>query len=313
MHFDLKDVEVVIDVARQAGELVRRMQEAGLRNIKSKTSAGDSATEADVASERLIRDALAQRYPSVGLWGEESNTMPGTEYFWLVDPIDGTTNYAFGLDYNAVNIALQHREQTLLGVTYQYPHRPCLLQPGRRGRHPAGCRRGRDAPAGQRRRRTAPRPGRYRFPLSQRYIRRQQHGRLARITTLSGSVRCLGAAALDLAHVAGGAVGLLGRLAQRLDAAPGVLFVRGGRRRCHRLRRRRVDDCAGPLVSSNGQPGVHDALLAAIQEARAGLPESNVADAVNPWLRCMVKRPNSNRGCKLCICAGSVYCTKCND
>ena len=119
MHFDLKDVEVVVGVARQAGELVRRMQEAGLRNVHSKTSAGDLVTEADVASERLIRAALARHYPAIGLWGEESNTMPDTEYFWLVDPIDGTTNFAFGLDYNAVNIALQHRDRTLLGVTHQ--------------------------------------------------------------------------------------------------------------------------------------------------------------------------------------------------
>ena len=62
MHFDRKDVEVVVDVARQAGELVRRMQEAGLRNVKSKTSAGDLVTEADVASERLLSYGAAKSF-----------------------------------------------------------------------------------------------------------------------------------------------------------------------------------------------------------------------------------------------------------
>ena len=278
MHFDLKDVEVVIDVARQAGDLVRRMQEAGLRNVHSKTSAGDLVTEADVASERLIRDALAQHYPSVGLWGEESNTMPDTEYFWLVDPIDGTTNYAFGLDYNAVNIALQHREQTLLGVTYQIHTGRVYYSLAGEGAIRREAHGVRDAAAGQRRSRTAPRPRRHRFPLPQRYESADNNtAEFARVTTLSGSVRCLGAAALDLAHVASGALSAFweGWL-NAWDAAPGVLFVReaGGR----------VTDYdgvewtirSGPLVSSNGQPGVHDALLAAIQDVRADLPESRL-------------------------------------
>jgi myo-inositol-1(or 4)-monophosphatase len=275
MHFDLKDVEVVVDVARQAGELVRIMQEAGLRNIKSKTSAGDLVTEADVASERLIRDALAQRYPSVGLWGEESNTMPDTEYFWLVDPIDGTTNYAFGLDYNAVNIALQHREQTLLGVTYQIHTSRVyysLAGAGAIRREAGGAETQLRVNDVAELRRALVATG---FPYHSGTSVDNNTAEFARITTLSGSVRCLGAAALDLAHVASGALSAFweGWL-NAWDAAPGVLFVReaGGR----------VTDYdgvewtihSGPLVSSNGRPGVHDALLAAIQDVRAGLPES---------------------------------------
>lgn len=276
MHLDQRDVEVVIDVARQAGELVRRMQEAGLRNIKSKSSAGDLVTEADVASERLIRQALAEIYPEVGLWGEESNTMPETEYFWLVDPIDGTSNYAFGLDYNAVNIALQHRETTLLGVTHQ-------IHTGRvyYGRAGEGAFR-REAGGAETRlqvndvtelRRALITTG---FPYHSGKSADNNAAEFARILQLAGGVRCLGSAALDLAHVASGALCAFweGWL-HPWDVAPGVLFVReaGGR----------VTDYGGaewsirsaPLVSSNGQPGVHDALLEAIAEARAGLVETS--------------------------------------
>jgi myo-inositol-1(or 4)-monophosphatase len=275
MHFDLKDVEVVVDVARQAGELVRRMQDAGLRNVKSKTSAGDLVTEADVASERLIRDALAQHYPSVGLWGEESNTMPGTAYFWLVDPIDGTTNYAFGLDYNAVNIALQHREQTLLGVTHQiHTGRVYYSLAG------AGAIR-REAGGAEMRlrvndvadlRRALVATG---FPYHSGTSADNNTAEFARITTLSGSVRCLGAAALDLAHVASGALSAFweGWL-NAWDAAPGVLFVREAGGLVTDYDGAEWTIHSGPLVSSNGQPGVHDVLLAAIQDVRTGLPES---------------------------------------
>lgn len=275
MHIDQHDVEHVIGVARQAGQLVLRMQQEGLSNIKSKTSAADLQTEADLASERLIRHALAELYPQVGLWGEESNTMPDTEYFWLVDPIDGTTNYAFGLDYNAVNIALQHRDDTLIGVTYQ-------IHTGRvyHSRTGEGAFR-RDA-NGQEIRLQVNAVGDLRraliatgFPYHSGVSADNNTAEFARISTISGGVRCLGAAALDLAHVASGALCAFweGWL-NPWDAAPGVLFVReaGGR----------VTDYSGrdwgisgvPLVSSNGQPGIHDALLDAITQARTGLPES---------------------------------------
>jgi myo-inositol-1(or 4)-monophosphatase len=277
MHFELKDVEAVIAVARQAGELVRSMQAAGLQNVSSKSSAGDLVTEADVASERLIRDLLGRLYPSVGLWGEESNTMPDTEYFWLVDPIDGTTNYAFGLDYNAVNIALQHREQTLLGVTHQ-------IHTGRVYYSLAGTGAvRREAHGGETRlhvndvaelRRALVATG---FPYHSGDSADNNTAEFARVTALSGSVRCLGAAALDLAHVASGALSAFweGWL-NAWDAAPGALIVREAGGRVTDYSGEEWTIRSGSLVSSNGQPGVHDSLLSAIHDARANLPESRL-------------------------------------
>jgi myo-inositol-1(or 4)-monophosphatase len=279
MHIDRHDVEAVIAIARQGGELVRQMQKAGLSNVKSKSSAGDLVTEADVACEQLIRDGLGQLYPSVGLWGEESNTMPETEYFWLVDPIDGTTNYAFGLDYNAVNIALQHRHRTLMGVTHQ-------IHTGRVYYAAAGegaVRRDTGGVETQLRvnevdelRRALVATG---FPYHVGVSPDNNTAEFSRIATLSGSIRCLGAAALDLAHVASGALSAFweGWL-NAWDAAPGVLFVReaGGRVTDYHGAEWTID--SGHLVSSNGKPHVHDALLAAIQSARTGLPESRLRE-----------------------------------
>jgi myo-inositol-1(or 4)-monophosphatase len=277
MHLDHKDLQAVVGVAREAGELVRRMQAAGLRDVHSKTSAGDLVTEADVASERLIRDLLGNLYPGVGLWGEESNTMPATDYFWLVDPIDGTTNYAFGLDYNAVNIALQHREQTLLGVTYQIHTGRIyagLAGHGAVRRDPDGVEIPLRVNAVDELRRALVATG---FPYHSGVSADNNTREFAAITALSGSVRCLGAAALDLAHVAGGALAAFweGWL-NAWDAAPGVLFVREAGGRVTDYNGEEWTIHSGPLVSSNGRPGVHDALLAAIRDARAGLPESRL-------------------------------------
>jgi myo-inositol-1(or 4)-monophosphatase len=275
MHFDRHDVEAVIEIARQGGELVRHMQKAGLSNVKSKSSAGDLVTEADVACEQLIRDGLGQLYPDIGLWGEESNTMPQTEYFWLVDPIDGTTNYAFGLDYNAVNIALQHRERTLLGVTHQIHSGRVYYAAAGEGavrRDPDGVETHLRVNEVDELRRALVATG---FPYHAGVSADNNTAEFARVAALSGSIRCLGAAALDLAHVASGALSAFweGWL-NAWDAAPGVLFVReaGGRVTDYNGAEWTIN--SGHLVSSNGKPHVHEALLAAIQAARSTLPES---------------------------------------
>ena len=118
-----RDLEAVVDVALRAGELVTRMREEGLQNIRRKSSASDLVTEADVAAEKLIREGLAALDASVGFWGEESNRRPDEIAFWVVDPIDGTNNYAMGLPLYAVNIGLQNGPDTVLGVTVELPAR----------------------------------------------------------------------------------------------------------------------------------------------------------------------------------------------
>ena len=84
------------------------MRAAGLHDVRSKSSDIDIVTEADVAAEALIREGLTALGPDLGFWGEESNRRPDEAAFWVVDPIDGTNNFAMGLPLYAVNIALQN-------------------------------------------------------------------------------------------------------------------------------------------------------------------------------------------------------------
>lgn len=265
-------LSLVMSVAQQAGDLVLAMQSAGLANIASKSNQIDLVTEADVASETLIRAELQGRYPAISLWGEESNQAPTSEYFWVVDPIDGTTNFANGLPYFAVNIALNQGPTTLLGVTLELPARTLYF-----------------AQLGQ---------GAYRRTLDGRESRLQvnQNNSLSRaflttgfpyhradhednnlaefgyFLTRSQGVRCMGSAAMDLVDVASGATaGYWEGWLQAWDAAPGVLMVReaGGQ----------VTDYNGApwqitsrsLIASNGQPDLHAAMVSGIRIARQTL------------------------------------------
>jgi myo-inositol-1(or 4)-monophosphatase len=81
--------------------------------------AHDIKLELDVRCQALIEKILAAAFPQLPVLGEEGITGDVTaEYRWVVDPIDGTVNYAFGIPHAATSIALQHREQSVVGVIY---------------------------------------------------------------------------------------------------------------------------------------------------------------------------------------------------
>lgn len=110
-------LEAAVDVARQAGALLRTYWERGVA-IEHKGDI-DLITEADRVSEAAIKHALSSRFPDHGIFAEESGDGGGrASHIWIVDPLDGTTNFAHGYPQFSVNIALQIDGQTVLGVTY---------------------------------------------------------------------------------------------------------------------------------------------------------------------------------------------------
>ncbi len=266
---------VMLATAQRAGDLVLAMQARGLANVASKSNATDLVTEADVASEQLIRHELAAHFPTVGLWGEESNEPPDTDYFWIVDPIDGTTNFAHGLPYFAVNIALNHGMTTLLGVTLELPSRTLYFA---RAGHGAHCRTAAGVERPLRVNQAASLDNAFLttgFPYHRTEHTDNNLAEFNYFTPRCQGVRVMGAAALDLANVAAGAVaGYWEGWLNAWDAAPGVLLVReaGGM----------VTDYLGrpwhihsrSLIASNGQPALHAALVDGVQTARRSLTAS---------------------------------------
>ncbi|MGB4136438.1 MAG: inositol monophosphatase family protein [Microbacterium sp.] len=95
------------EIAREAGELAARRRAEGVSLAATKSSLADIVTDADREVERLIRDRIAAERPGDGFLGEESGAEAGsTGVTWVVDPIDGTVNYAYGIPAYAVSIAV---------------------------------------------------------------------------------------------------------------------------------------------------------------------------------------------------------------
>jgi len=103
-HDDL--LSIARRVAIQAGELARQRRSEGVEVADRKSSPVDIVTEADRETERLIRSLLAEARPDDGFFGEESDASSSSSgLHWIVDPIDGTVNFLYGIPHYAVSIA----------------------------------------------------------------------------------------------------------------------------------------------------------------------------------------------------------------
>ncbi len=107
MAADSQLLDTALTIALRAGELIKRRRSEGVEIAASKSAPEDIVTLADRESEKLIRDALAEVRPNDGFFGEESAADQGTSGLtWVVDPIDGTVNYAYDIPAYAVSIAV---------------------------------------------------------------------------------------------------------------------------------------------------------------------------------------------------------------
>jgi myo-inositol-1(or 4)-monophosphatase len=113
-----KILEFTINLALRAGRILLSHSEQGME-VRSKSSEIDLVTEADLASERFIVETIRSRYPKHGILSEEEvEDKEDREFFWIIDPLDGTVNYAHGFPIFCVSLALQYRDDLILGVTH---------------------------------------------------------------------------------------------------------------------------------------------------------------------------------------------------
>lgn len=113
--------DVAAEVAADAATLVARLREHAVLPVATKSSRTDVVTAADTAAERAVRDLLARRRPGEVVLGEEEGGAPAVpgSVSWVVDPIDGTVNYLYGLPWYAVSVAAQRDGRTLAGAVVQ--------------------------------------------------------------------------------------------------------------------------------------------------------------------------------------------------
>lgn len=109
-----------IEMARGAGEIIRRYFRSDTLDVKAKYNEADVVTVADRECEALILDRIRSRYPSHSILSEESGEDLNSEsdYRWVIDPLDGTTNFSAGMPICAVSIGVEYKGETVVGVVY---------------------------------------------------------------------------------------------------------------------------------------------------------------------------------------------------
>jgi myo-inositol-1(or 4)-monophosphatase len=246
-----------IQTARDAGSLLAERFGRSLR-ISNKSEL-DLVTESDLASERLIIDRIKTHYPRHAILAEESGTSApseGTrdEWRWIIDPLDGTTNYAHGYPCFCVSMGLEYQGRLELGVIYD-PIRDEMFS----------AERGEGAALNGKRIHVSPMPDLASallctgFPYDVR-----ERGEFARhfanfIMNAQG-VRRDGAAALDLAYVAAGRFdGFWEEGLKPWDVAAGVLMIEEAGGRVSDYKGQPLNIFTPPIVASNGL--IHEQMM----------------------------------------------------
>ena len=114
------------EVAREAGQIL--LTHLGkLKNIRGKSNVNDMVTEADLASEAYIIQQIQSRFPEHSIVSEENPQIKeGSSFQWIVDPLDGTTNFIHQFPEFAVSIGIQHLDQTIAGIVYNPFREECF-------------------------------------------------------------------------------------------------------------------------------------------------------------------------------------------
>ena len=253
---------VAIDAARAAGRLLHAEFRAAHR-VAFKGQTTNLVTEMDERAEELIVGRLASAFPDDTILAEERGAAPGRSgRRWIVDPLDGTTNYAHGLAVFSVSIALEVDRGIALGVAYDPSVDELYV-----------AERGRGATVNDERLAVSSTTSLEAsllatgFPYNIRETDDTNLDESAAFALRCRGVRRFGSAVLDLAWVAAGR--LDGLWALRLgawDVAAAGLFVEEAGGRITNLVGDAVDLDAPAVVASNGR--IHDDMLAVLMEIR---------------------------------------------
>ncbi len=217
-------INVAIKAARAAGAIINRAA-LDVESVRvSQKQVNDFVTEVDQAAEQAIIDILLTAYPGHAIWAEESGRTQGaqdSDYVWIIDPLDGTTNFIHGLPIYCVSIALAVKGRVEQAVVYD-PTRNDLFT----------ATRGRGAFMNDRRLRVSKRVRLQEclistgFPFRPGDDFKTYLSMMSEVMQRSAGLRRPGAAALDLAYVAAGFTDAFFETGlQPWDVAAGSLLV----------------------------------------------------------------------------------------
>jgi myo-inositol-1(or 4)-monophosphatase len=256
-------IEFAIGVAKEAGRLLR--DRLGTRIDITHKGAINLVTDVDLASERLIRDRIATRYPRHQVLAEESGlSESSSEYRWIIDPLDGTTNYAHGYPVFCVSIALEYKSEIISGVVYD-PMRDELF----------AAERGAGATLNNRSIRVSATAELVRsllstgFPYDIRTSSLTNLDHWANFAMNAQALRRDGAAALDLCYVASGRYDGFWELnLATWDMAAGALIVQEAGGRVSDFAGAEFDPYKPEVIASNGL--IHDRMIEVLAMTGSG-------------------------------------------
>jgi myo-inositol-1(or 4)-monophosphatase len=193
-------LNIAVGAARRAGEVIVRSLDRVGALVVSEKGRNDFVSEVDRAAEQAVIAAVRKAYPSHGFLAEESGAQAGDDYTWVIDPLDGTTNFLHGFPQFAVSIACRHRGRAEVAVVLD-PMRGELFT----------AERGAGTQLDGRRLRVSQRAGLEGALIGTGFPYRENKGwlkpylaMLERVMNATAGVRRPGAASLDLAYVAAG-------------------------------------------------------------------------------------------------------------
>jgi len=262
-------VAVAVNAAAKAGEWIKTKL-GGFDNLMLKTSQQDLVTEVDKGAELLIKNLLRTYFPDHAFLGEES-VPPGAEasreaierlkdeeYLWIIDPIDGTTNFVHGYPFFCVSIALAHRGEVVAGVIYDPMNDEMFVGEKGEGAYLKG-RRLHVSPE----KRLADSLVATDFPETMNKGWHPQ--KVMGIVPKVRSLRISGSAALNLAYVAAGRLsGFWDPNLNAWDTAAGFLLVQEAGGRMSDLTGSPYSLTVRDVVATNGH--IHDEMLAYLRK-----------------------------------------------
>ena len=258
-------VETAVACVREAGAVLLDYYGKG-ETLQIEAKGGfDYVTEADLAAQEAIVNLIRSRYPDHEILAEEDNRIPGhNTYRWLVDPLDGTTNFIHGFPVFAVSVALEYKESVVLGTVYD----PCRQELFLAQKGQGASLNGRSIQVSSHRRQNEALVATA-FPWRERSLLSRYLEAFTRVFTEVSDIRRGGSAALDLAYVACGRcegfweVGL-----SPWDIAAGHLLVKEAGGYISDFTGGENHIWVGDVIAGN--PSIHGFLLGIIQDVFGG-------------------------------------------
>jgi myo-inositol-1(or 4)-monophosphatase len=215
-------LNIAVRAARSAGEIILRSADKASHLAVDSKGKNDFATEIDRLAEKEIISIIKAAYPEHSILAEESGEHAGNDFVWIIDPLDGTTNFIHGFPQYAVSIALKYKDRIEIGVVYD-PQRDELFT----------AKRGGGAMLNNRRLRVTALTSMKGALIGTGFpFKVPQHldaylNMFRAITIDSAGIRRAGSAALDLAYLAAGRLDAFWEIElKEWDMAAGILLVK---------------------------------------------------------------------------------------